>query len=431
MMLSTRALRALPLMSALILTACGGGSGNGNSTVTPPPVVPDPPKVIDPVPPVPPVALDPTPFVTRARVEACSELVNTLYVIDNQMVLSDRAGECRDNADGQVLYGAKVDTILCQGGDSIAGPLVSCKDESRRAMFDTMRANLHKADLGLGAGHTVKVVPFLARDGSLIRYGHLTAEGGSGVKLAKQVVVRDAAALAALWAEHSSYTTPAPAIPKVDFNTHMVLGSFAGTRAGCHAIGILRVLVSGDKLVAEYGSRDLTPPTLCASGQTVNMELVTVPRSDAQVEFLKLDTAPFTRLDAGQNSWRMSGPANLVIKDAAAWEMIWAQHVSAPVVVGGQAPALPPAPKVDFTRDMVVAVFMGGYGNGCFHVNVQGVVKAADKVSVRVMRFEPGRTAICTANMTNPYDIVVTPRSDLPVEFFTQTRYFPDGRAGF
>ncbi len=421
MMTSTRALCALPLISALMLSACGGGGGS----TTPPQILPDPPKAVEPV------ALDPAPFVTRARVEACSDLVNKLYVIDNQMVLSDRAGNCADNADGQVLYGAKVDTILCQAGDTIAGRVVSCKDETRRALFDTMRANLHKADLGLGTGHTVKPVAVLPRDGTLVRYGHLTVESGSAITQPKQVVVRDAAALAALWAEHSTYTTPAPPLPKVDFSTHMVLGSFAGTRAGCHAIGILRVLVSGDKLVAEYGSRDLTPASMCASGQTVNMELVTVPRSDAQVEFKKLDTAPFTRLDGGQNSWRMSGPANIVIKDAAAWETIWTQHVGMPVVAGSEPPVLPPAPKVDFTRDMVVAVFMGGFGNGCYHINVQGIVKAADILEVRVMRFEPGLGAICTANMTSPYDIVVTPRSDLPVQFYTQTRYFPEGRGGF
>ncbi len=420
-MSSTRALRALPLMSALILTACGGGSGGG----TPPPqMLPDPPKAVEPV------ALDSAPFVTRARVEACSDLVNKLYVIDNQMVLSDRAGNCADNADGQVLYGAKVDTILCQAGDTIAGRVVSCKDETRRALFDTMRANLNKADLGLGTGHTVKPVPVLPRDGTLVRYAHLTVEGGSAITEPKQVVVRDAAALAALWAEHSTYTTPAAPLPKVDFSTHMVLGSFAGKRTGCHAIGILRVLVSGDKLVAEYGSRDLTPPTMCASGQTVNMELVTVPRSDAQVEFRKLDTAPFTRLDGGQNSGYVSGPANLVIKDAAAWNVLWTQHASVKAIVA-TGDVMPAPPAVDFSRDMVVAVFMGGFGNGCYHINVQGIVKAADKLEVRVMRFEPGLGAICTANMTSPYDIVVTPRSDLPVQFYTQTRYFPEGRAGF
>lgn len=59
----------------------------------------------------------------------------------------------------------------------------------------------------------------------------------SGIRIAKQVVVRDSASFADLWKQHSP-SGGAPA-PQVDFKKHDVIAVFAGTKnTGGHTIAI-------------------------------------------------------------------------------------------------------------------------------------------------------------------------------------------------
>ena len=133
----------MSLISALFLSACGGGDAGLGPVATNR------------------EAIAIAPFIAIAKAETCGDIRNKLFVIDNKMVLSERAGNCPDNGHSQVLYGTNAETILCQAHDSIAGPTVSCPHEGSRALFDIIRKNLDKADLGLGAVHTVTPVKFL------------------------------------------------------------------------------------------------------------------------------------------------------------------------------------------------------------------------------------------------------------------------------
>lgn len=265
---------ALPLMIAVMLSACGGESASTLSAA----------NVMQSGEP-PPVLLATTAFVSRARLEHCSEVRNRLFVLDNRMVLWDRVGNCPDNSFAQVLFGANVDTILCSAKETIAGPVVSCTDPANRALFDTIRNNLPRTDLGLGAGHSVTEVNFLPRDGSAVPFEALFNTAFSGIGTPRQVVVRDAAAFAELWKQHGANTSPAPASPTIDFYRHMVIGLFAGTSQSCHEIGLRRLTVSGDKLVAQYTNRVIISVAPCHTALTAPMQLTIVKRSDAAVQF--------------------------------------------------------------------------------------------------------------------------------------------------
>jgi hypothetical protein len=105
-------------------------------------------------------AVDLAPFKKMARAGGCADIRNRLFLIDDQLVFWDRAGNCADGAYGQTLYGSTPDQVLCVLHDSIAGPMKNCRDERYQDTFDTMTANLDKRDLGLGPGHTVQPVPF-------------------------------------------------------------------------------------------------------------------------------------------------------------------------------------------------------------------------------------------------------------------------------
>jgi hypothetical protein len=154
-MLSSGAVRAFSLVSALFLTACGGGES--------PAPLHAPDIQTGEQAPVPPAI---GPFIAMARVEPCSDIRNRLFVLDDRMVIWDRVGNCRDNGSSLVLYGANVEAVLCSSVDTIAGLVTSCKDEAHRPLFDILRKNLDRPDLGLGGAHTLKIVDFVPRDGT-------------------------------------------------------------------------------------------------------------------------------------------------------------------------------------------------------------------------------------------------------------------------
>ena len=165
MRMSGRAMCALPVAGALLammaaLAGCGAGTASqpdrqpdrqagqvsqGSAGQSAPP------------------ALDA--FQAMARAAGCSEQRNRLFVIDGTQVLWDHAGNCADAAYGQVLFGATPDAVLCTSGDTLAGPRTGCTDPALRPLFDTVLANLDKADLGLGSAHKVERVDFLAAPG--------------------------------------------------------------------------------------------------------------------------------------------------------------------------------------------------------------------------------------------------------------------------
>jgi hypothetical protein len=104
--------------------------------------------------------IDLSPFIQLARNAECADIRNRLFLIDDELVLSDRVGNCADAGYIVILFGSTVDTVLCKYHDSIAGPVKEIYNESYRAMFDTIIDNLDKSDLGLVSNHTVTEIHF-------------------------------------------------------------------------------------------------------------------------------------------------------------------------------------------------------------------------------------------------------------------------------
>ena len=133
------------------LAGCGGGGGNSglaDQLAGQGIAVGEPNGAL-------PIAAD---FIAKAQEASCADTRNRLFMIDKTMVFWDRAGSCVDNAYARTLYGATPQALLCALTDSVAGPRVTCGDARSRALFDTIVANLDRADLGLGAGHQVEAL---------------------------------------------------------------------------------------------------------------------------------------------------------------------------------------------------------------------------------------------------------------------------------
>ena len=105
-------------------------------------------------------------------------------------------------------------------------------------------------------------------------------------------------------------------------------------------------------------------------------------------------------------------PAHQVIQDPQAWAQVWAQ------VKGNQLnPPLPP--EVDFSRSMVLAVFMGRRSSGGHQIQVSGVNIQGETWLVEVTETSPGPGCLTTQAITQPFHLALAPAHAGPVRFVT------------
>jgi hypothetical protein len=116
--------------------------------------------------PAPDSTIDVKPFQALARDAPCAELHNRLFLIDNTMVFWERRGRCADSAYNHTLFGKRREQVLCEHYDSLIGPLTRCYDERYQTLFETIIANLHSSDLGLGTDHHVEQIAICTNTGS-------------------------------------------------------------------------------------------------------------------------------------------------------------------------------------------------------------------------------------------------------------------------
>ena len=102
---------------------------------------------------------------------------------------------------------------------------------------------------------------------------------------------------------------------------------------------------------------------------------------------------------------------NVVIKDAAAWEALWSEHNSNHTMLPG------PLPKFDFSKQMLLGVFVGQHANGCRHLEIERVGVSGDKLVVEYADNDVTTVAICTAAVSSGMQLVAVERSDVAVEF--------------
>lgn len=353
-----------------------------------------------------PDAVDTKPFVALTEQAPCAGDGNRLFVVDNRYVVWDRGASCQDQA--LRLYGDGTDRLLCVHFNSPNGAYTNCSDPAVRSLFDTIVLNRQVADLGLGAGHSVRQVLGARPEAVNLVFRTVAQDAFSAIHTRRNVVIRDAASWAALWAEHNAERTPVPPLPSVDFSQQMLVGIFAGDLRGCHEFEIRRINVVRGRIVVEYEDRDITPTTICIAAITNPMHVVAIPKLDADVVFNQIEPAriEFVTIDRTPYSG-VEEPVNVVIRDAAAWDYWWARHRG----------TSNPAPRFDFTTRMLVAVFRGVLPNGCYSTEITDVYRVASVINVARIDTEPAAGAVCTLTIVTPAHIISIPRSDDAVAF--------------
>lgn len=114
---------------------------------------------------------------------------------------------------------------------------------------------------------------------------------------------------------------------------------------------------------------------------------------------------PFRLLKEGTDATAMTDRANYVIRNGSELNQLWGYIGATPGT----------APNIDFTEEEVLAVFDGTHSTGGFRIQVTGVTNIDRTRSVQVTRVSPGANCITPSVITGPYQIIVVPKSDLPL----------------
>jgi len=102
----------------------------------------------------------------------------------------------------------------------------------------------------------------------------------------------------------------------------------------------------------------------------------------------------FKTIDRGGQSG-IEEPRQVVVRTAAEWEKLWKEH------------ALDrPLPPVDFTKAIVVGVFLGYRPTGGYGVEITGIERKDGEAVVTYRERKPQKTDIVTQVITMPYHLV-------------------------
>ncbi len=247
---------------------------------------------------------------------------------------------------------------------------------------------------------------------------------------ARTEVVREAAAWAELWAEHTpDEDEGASAVPDVDFSEQMVIAVFHGQAGNtCHGVEIDALTLTDDGPVRVDATTYVpAEDAVCGEALTQPFHIISTQRVDAEVSvsFSEQtrggqdggdptdDPSPtnvtFETLEKGGDSG-IEERQERVIRDNTSWQQLWDEHTA-------DRSDPPPAPEVDFAEEMVLAIFKGQSPDGCHRAAIQEVDEADNGSYVVDGAYFKVDAAACTLAIIHPFHMVTVPTDEDPVVF--------------
>lgn len=378
------------------LSACGGNASTGHADSDKAPA---------------PIATNE--FLALVKEASCAEFKNRLFVIDQRYVLWDKSGNCADASYAQNLYSNTPQSLLCSHADSIAGPRTTCNDNQLESLFKTIIQNLDKADLGLGNSHQIQTIAIPTTVSKALSFKVLPATFYHAIA-PDFTLIKDKKAWDSFWSTSGSKTSANLLMP--DFNTKMVLTKFYKTVNDCSITRFLKVSSDGQKLHASFIDEERVSITRCDqenNSVSTPMQMIELPKIDLALELHHVNTTlmPYKTIESGMNSG-ISNARNIVIRDQASWNQLWQEHQN-----GNSSSNA--APAVDFSKKMLVAIFLGTQTSGCSGIQELHIWRDAGKLVATHYDVLAGPASICTANITKPFHIAEVDLSSEQVEFIS------------
>lgn len=127
----------------------------------------------------------------------------------------------------------------------------------------------------------------------------------------------------------------------------------------------------------------------------------------AEVSIVRLRAEPYSfTFHSG-----LDKPARIVVRDALIWQSVWTE------IYRGTSP-VPPAPTIDFSREMVIVAALGARGTGGYGILITGANETDDGgINVAVRSSSPGNSCVVTDAFTQPVDIARMPIRSGKIEF--------------
>ncbi len=122
--------------------------------------------------------------------------------------------------------------------------------------------------------------------------------------------------------------------------------------------------------------------------------------------FLALAAGPAVTTVARGSMSAITESREAVVRSSAEWTALWKEHGSTG-----------PAPAVNFSTELVAAVFLGSRPTGGFSVEVVGARIEGDALIVEYVEQRPGRSDIVSQVLTSPFHIVKFPAHKGSVRF--------------
>ncbi len=106
---------------------------------------------------------------------------------------------------------------------------------------------------------------------------------------------------------------------------------------------------------------------------------------------------------------------DMIITKASAWESLWEQ-------MHKNVQPMPSLPKVDFSQEMLIGVFMGTKSTGGYDINIQSIKETESEIVVTVKEIFPRNTGFVSTALTQPTHVVKLLTSKKKVVFVRKAK---------
>jgi hypothetical protein len=121
---------------------------------------------------------------------------------------------------------------------------------------------------------------------------------------------------------------------------------------------------------------------------------------------------PYQTILAGSHSLADTSSVMLV-RNEREWDRIW-------IMAKGKVDPLPDRPTVDFSRNYVIAAFMGERPSSGYRIEIDAIEKRGKFLDVYVKKYEtPGMLTV----ITNPFYLARLPRGDYELNVIEETAH--------
>ena len=117
-----------------------------------------------------------------------------------------------------------------------------------------------------------------------------------------------------------------------------------------------------------------------------------------------LQTIAFTNVAQGTSS-QIDEPRKVIVRSADEFQALWKSHSNAPL------------PKVDFSKSIVVGVFLGMRPTGGYTVGILRVLRTEAGAVVEYIEGGPEKKLMVAQMLTSPFHLVSIPGDVKTVEF--------------